>query len=306
MEIISSFVLEFIKKYVPEEDILLKEAMAGHTTFRVGGEARCLIRISRLEQLSALLPYFKEKEIPYFILGNGSNLLVGDAGYSGVMLQIGNKMNTIEVDGNRIKAKAGALLSQVAGCARKNGLTGLEFASGIPGTIGGGIVMNAGAYGGEIKQVTEQVTVMDEHGGIAVLSKDDMEFGYRTSIIKQKPLTVLEAIFSLKPGNKEEIKARMDELAAMRKAKQPLEYASAGSTFKRPEGHFAGKLIMEAGLRGYRVGGAQVSEKHCGFVVNTGGATAADVLAVIREVQKRVKENTGIMLEPEVILLGNF
>ncbi len=306
MESISSFELDFIRKYVPEEDILPDEAMSGHTTFRVGGEARCLIRVSMTEQLSALLPYFREKGIPYFILGNGSNLLVGDGGYPGIMLQIGSRMNAIKAEGCHIRAGAGALLSQVAGCALKNGLTGLEFASGIPGTVGGGIVMNAGAYGGEMKQVTERVTVMDDRGEIAVLEGDAMEFGYRTSIIKQKPLIVLEAEFSLKPGNKDEIKARMEELSAMRREKQPLEYASAGSTFKRPEGYFAGKLIMEAGLKGYRVGGAQVSEKHCGFVVNTGDATAADILGVIREVQKRVKENTGITLETEVVLLGNF
>lgn len=306
MEIISSWVLDFIRKYIPKEDILLREPMSGHTTFRVGGEAQCLVRISAADQLGALLPCFKEKGIPYFILGNGSNLLVGDKGYPGIMLQIGSKMNAIKVDGNRVRAEAGALLSQAAVCAQKNGLTGLEFASGIPGTVGGGIVMNAGAYGGEIKQVAERVTLMDDRGEITVAEKDAMEFGYRTSIIKHKPFTVLEAEFSLEPGDKNEIKARMEELAAMRKAKQPLEYASAGSTFKRPEGHFAGKLIMEAGLRGYRVGGAQVSEKHCGFVINTGGATAADVLAVIREVQKRVKEDSGVTLDTEVILLGNF
>jgi len=306
VEIISSFVLDFIREYVPREDILPNEAMSGHTTFRAGGEVQCLIRISTAGQLAVLIPYFRQNGLPYFILGNGSNLLVGDGGYPGIMLQIGSKMNAVRVEGSHIRAEAGALLSQVAAYAQKNGLTGLEFASGIPGTVGGGIVMNAGAYGGEIKQVAERVTVMDESGKITVIEKDAMEFGYRTSIIKHKPFTVLEAEFSLRPGDKEEIKARMEELAAKRKAKQPLEYASAGSTFKRPEGHFAGQLIMEAGLKGYRVGGAQVSEKHCGFVVNTGGATAADILAVIREVQKRVKENTGIMLETEVILLGNF
>ena len=306
METISSLVLDFIKEYVPKEDILLKEPMSKHTTFRVGGEAQCLIRISRAQQLSALLPYFKERGLPYFVLGNGSNLLVGDAGYSGIVLQIGSKMNGIKVEGNRIWAGAGALLSQVAGYAQKNGLTGLEFASGIPGTIGGGIVMNAGAYGGEMEQVTERVKVIDDQGKITVIEKDAMEFGYRTSIIKHQPFIVLEVELALEPGNKNEIKARMEELAFMRKAKQPLEYASAGSTFKRPEGHFAGKLIMESGLKGYRVGGAQVSEKHCGFVINTGGATAADVLAVIQEAQKRVKEDTGITLETEVILLGKF
>ena len=306
MERISSFVLDFIKKYVPGEDILVEEPMSRHTTFRAGGKAKCLVRIGSVNQLGALLPYFRENGIPYFILGNGSNLLVGDGGYPGVMLQIGSKMNRIKAEEECIRAEAGALLSRVAGFALENGLTGLEFASGIPGTVGGALVMNAGAYGGEIKQVVRQVTVIDERGEISVIENDAMEFGYRPSVIKKKPLTVLEAVFALSPGEESGIRARMEELAQRRKEKQPLEYASAGSTFKRPEGFFAGKLIMEAGLRGLRVGGAQVSEKHCGFVINTGGATAGDILAVIREVQKRVRENTGITLETEVILLGDF
>ena len=306
MERISSFVLDFIKKYVPGEDILVEEPMSRHTTFRAGGKAKCLVRIGSVNQLGALLPYFRENGIPYFILGNGSNLLVGDGGYPGVMLQIGSKMNRIKAEEECIRAEAGALLSRVAGFALENGLTGLEFASVIPGTVGGALVMNAGAYGGEIKQVVRQVTVIDERGEISVIENDAMEFGYRTSVIKKKPLTVLEAVFALSPGEESGIRARMEELAQRRKEKQPLEYASAGSTFKRPEGFFAGKLIMEAGLRGLRVGGAQVSEKHCGFVINTGGATAGDILAVIREVQKRVRENTGITLETEVILLGDF
>lgn len=306
MERISSFVLDFIKKNVPGEDILVEEPMSRHTTFRAGGKAKCLVRIGSVNQLGALLPYFRENGIPYFILGNGSNLLVGDGGYPGVMLQIGSKMNRIKAEEECIRAEAGALLSRVAGFALENGLTGLEFASGIPGTVGGALVMNAGAYGGEIKQVVRQVTVIDERGEISVIENDAMEFGYRTSVIKKKPLTVLEAVFALSPGEESGIRARMEELAQRRKEKQPLEYASAGSTFKRPEGFFAGKLIMEAGLRGLRVGGAQVSEKHCGFVINTGGATAGDILAVIREVQKRVRENTGITLETEVILLGDF
>lgn len=306
MEIISSFVLDFIKKYVPGEDILVDEPMSRHTTFRAGGKAKCLVRIGSVDQLGALLPYFKENGIPYFILGNGSNLLVGDGGYPGVMLQIGSKMNGIKVEEDGIRAEAGALLSRAAGYALENALTGLEFASGIPGTVGGAMVMNAGAYGGEIKQVAKQVRVIDECGEISVIENDAMEFGYRTSIIKKKQLTVLETVFALRPGDKGEIRARMEELARKRKEKQPLEYASAGSTFKRPEGFFAGKLIMEAGLKGYRVGGAQVSEKHCGFVINTGAATAGDIAAVIREVQKRVREDTGIMLETEVILLGDF
>lgn len=306
MEKISSAIYEFIRACVPEKDILLNEPMCKHTTFRVGGEAQCLVRISESRQLEKIIPYLKEIVVPYFILGNGSNLLVGDKGYEGVILQIGSRMNGIWAEGDRIRASAGALLSQVARCAQENGLTGLEFASGIPGTIGGGVVMNAGAYDGEMKQVVEQVTVMSEQGEILVLDGEAMEFGYRTSIIKSRPFVVLEVLMRLKPGNKKEILDKMEELSRRRQEKQPLEFASAGSTFKRPEGHFAGKLIMDAGLRGYSIGGARVSEKHCGFIINTGKATAADVAEVIGEVQERVKDKFGVALETEVIFLGDF
>ncbi len=306
MEKISSAIYEFISTYVPEEDILTEEPMSRHTTFRVGGEAQCFVRISDKEQLKKLIPYLRQIEVPYFILGNGSNLLVSDKGYEGVILQIGNKMNTITVEGTHIRAQAGALLSQIAKCAYDKGLTGFEFASGIPGSIGGGVVMNAGAYGGEMKQVVESVLVMDIQGEILELSGESMEFGYRTSIIKNRPFIVLEVCLKLEQGNKERIASDMEELAQKRREKQPLEYASAGSTFKRPEGYFAGKLIMDAGLRGYSIGGAQVSDKHCGFVVNTGRASATDVAEVISEVQERVKDKFGVSLETEVIFLGDF
>ena len=306
MEKISSAIYEFISTYVPEEDILTEEPMSRHTTFRVGGEAQCFVRISDKEQLKKLIPYLRQIEVPYFILGNGSNLLVSDKGYEGVILQIGNKMNTITVEGIHIRAQAGALLSQIAKCAYDKGLTGFEFASGIPGSIGGGVVMNAGAYGGEMKQVVESVLVMDIQGEILELSGESMEFGYRTSIIKNRPFIVLEVCLKLEQGNKERIASDMEELAQKRREKQPLEYASAGSTFKRPEGYFAGKLIMDAGLRGYSIGGAQVSDKHCGFVVNTGKASATDVAEVISEVQERVKDKFGVSLETEVIFLGDF
>lgn len=306
MEKISSAIYEFISTYVPEEDILTEEPMSRHTTFRVGGEVQCFVRISDKEQLKKLIPYLRQIEVPYFILGNGSNLLVSDKGYEGVILQIGNKMNTITVEGTHIRAQAGALLSQIAKCAYDKGLTGFEFASGIPGSIGGGVVMNAGAYGGEMKQVVESVLVMDIQGEILELSGESMEFGYRTSIIKNRPFIVLEVCLKLEQGNKERIASDMEELAQKRREKQPLEYASAGSTFKRPEGYFAGKLIMDAGLRGYSIGGAQVSDKHCGFVVNTGKASATDVAEVISEVQERVKDKFGVSLETEVIFLGDF
>lgn len=306
MQELSKAVYEVIETYVPGEDILKDEPMCKHTTFRIGGNALCFIRISSAKQLAKLIPCFKQTGIPYFILGNGSNLLVSDRGYQGVILQIGDKFNRIETEGSSMKVQAGALLSRAAKEALEHGLTGLEFASGIPGSIGGAVAMNAGAYGGEMRQAVENVTVLNDDGEILRLDNDAMEFGYRTSIIKKRPFTVLEVTLKLKEGNREEIRERMEDLAARRREKQPLEFPSAGSTFKRPEGYFAGKLIMDAGLGGYTVGGAGISEKHCGFVINTGKATARDVADVIEEVQKRVKDRFGVLLEREIIYLGIF
>lgn len=297
---------DYIQTLIPEERILFHENMKDYTTFRVGGEAECLILVQREEELAKLIYYLNQIEQDYFILGNGSNLLVGDKGYQGVVLKLDGPMEQITVEGTRVIAKAGALLSRVAVTAREHGLTGLEFAAGIPGSIGGGVVMNAGAYEGEMKQVVEAVRVMDSAGQVTTLDNDTMEFGYRTSIIRNRPYIVLEVVLGLAPGNREQIAARMEELMQLRKSKQPLEYPSAGSTFKRPEGHYAGKLIMDAGLRGFRIGGAQVSEKHCGFVINAGHATAADIREVIEEVQERVKEKFHVALEPEVVFLGDF
>ena len=297
---------EYIRTIVPEERLLFHEPMSRHTTFRVGGDAECIVMVETQEELSQLIPYLSRSGQDYFVLGNGSNLLVGDKGYQGIILKLGKRMQQILVNGNHIVAGAGALLSQVSVAARDAGLSGLEFAAGIPGTIGGAIVMNAGAYDGEMKQVVKTVRVMDKEGEILTLDNDTMEFGYRTSIIRNRPFIVLGVIMELTAGEKEQIGARMEELMALRKSKQPLEYPSAGSTFKRPEGYYAGKLIMDAGLRGYRIGGAQVSEKHCGFVINSGGASAADVKEVIEEVQERVKDRFHVRLEPEIIFLGDF
>ncbi len=297
---------DYIKTIIPRERILFHEPMNQHTTFRVGGEAECFFFIQQEEELVKLIPYLNQIEQDYFILGNGSNLLVGDKGYRGIVLKFDGPMEQIRMDGTRITAKAGAPLAKVAVAAKENGLTGLEFAAGIPGTIGGGVVMNAGAYDGEMKQVVEAVRVIDREGEIATLDNDTMEFGYRTSIIKNRPYIVLEVVLRLAEGDPEQIGAKMEELAQLRRNKQPLEYASAGSTFKRPEGYYAGKLIMEAGMRGYRIGGAQVSNKHCGFIINTGRATAADIKEVIEEVQERVKERFHVSLEPEVVFLGDF
>lgn len=302
----SKAVEKFIRELVAPEHILMQEPMAKHTTFRVGGPADMLVLIESIEQLRQIVAYLRKIGEPYTVIGNGSNLLVGDKGYAGVVLKIASGMSRIQVDGETIRVQAGALLSKVAAEAAKQSLTGMEFASGIPGSVGGAIVMNAGAYDGEMSQIVERVTVVSEDGEVMVLDKETMEFGYRTSIIKNRPYVVTEVELKLTKGNVLSIRAKMDELNAKRREKQPLEYASAGSTFKRPEGHFAGKLIMDAGLRGYRIGGAQVSEKHCGFIINIGNATAADINELIFEVQERVKEMFHVELEPEVIRVGEF
>ena len=297
---IGAAVVEALESFVPRENILLQERMAGHTTFRIGGCADCFVQLENETQLKGIQRYLGLAEIPYFVLGNGSNLLVSDDGFRGVVLQIGRRMSGISVEGRRIIAKAGATMAQAAHAAWENGLTGLEFAAGIPGTVGGGVIMNAGAYGGEMAQVVTRVSVVNGQGEVMELDNETMEFGYRTSSIKNKRFAVTEVVFSLERGDKEAIGARMEELGARRREKQPLEYPSAGSTFKRPEGHFAGALIEQCGLKGVRAGGAQVSEKHAGFVINAGGASCADVLALIAHIQETVYRQTGVRLEPEV------
>lgn len=289
-----------------EEKVRISEPMNRHTTFRIGGPADYFLLPSTAEEVKKILEICKEKELPYFILGNGSNLLVSDEGYCGVIIQLYRNYGGITVEGTNIRAGAGALLSQIASAAKNASLTGFEFAGGIPGTLGGAVVMNAGAYGGEMKDVLKEVTVMTEQGEIMTIPAEKLEMGYRTSLVKKAGYLVLEAVISLKVGDVEEIKAIMKDLTEKRVSKQPLEYPSAGSTFKRPEGYFAGKLIMDAGLRGYQVGGAQVSEKHCGFVINKGNATAADVCGLMKDVQEKVQEQFGVTLEPEVKFLGEF
>lgn len=286
--------------------VLFDEPMSQHTTFRIGGPADVFVMPENYEQIREVLRLCKEEKLPFFVLGNGSNLLVSDSGYRGVIIQMDRNMEEICLDGEEIHACAGALLSSVAVAARNASLTGFEFAGGIPGTIGGAAVMNAGAYGGELKDVLKEVTVMTREGEILTIPADKLEMGYRTSIIKTAGYLVLEAVISLKKGDEEKIRAVMKELSERRTEKQPLDYPSAGSTFKRPEGYFAGKLIMDSGLRGYRIGGAQVSEKHCGFVINAGGATAEDVRALMDHVIQVVREKFGVTLEPEVKFLGDF
>lgn len=297
-------VMNELNEILPQGSILLHEPMNRHTTFQIGGPADCMLQIETVEQLKKILPLLKENKEPYFLLGNGSNLLVSDEGYRGIILQLTGDFAKVTVDGDCVQAGAGVLLSKTAKEAADHSLTGLEFAAGIPGTVGGAAVMNAGAYGGEMKQVVTDVTIMKETGEVQVLSNEDMQFAYRNSAIKNTGDVVLSVRFALQPGDQEEILATMKDLAGKRREKQPLEYPSAGSTFKRPEGYFAGKLIMDAGLRGYQVGGAQVAEKHCGFVINKDHATAKDVKNLMDHIRVTVEKECGVTLEKEIIFLG--
>ena len=293
-----------LNNVIAKDSILIDEPMSRHTTFRVGGPADFFVTPKAKEEVRDVVRICKEAGMPYYIIGNGSNLLVSDAGYRGVIVQIYKEMNEVKVEGDLVKAQAGALLSGIAAKALGAELSGFEFASGIPGTIGGACVMNAGAYGGEMKDVLESVTVLTGEGKIIELGRNELELGYRTSVIAKKGYIVLGAVLKLERGDGEKIKTYMDELKEKRVTKQPLEYPSAGSTFKRPEGYFAGQLIDEAGLRGYQCGGAQISVKHAGFVINTGNATAEDVVNVITHAQEEVLKRNNIKLETEVKRLG--
>lgn len=288
------------------DHVLTDEPMKQHTTFKIGGPADYFLVPETGEEVGEIIKICRKTDTPYFILGNGSNLLVGDGGYRGAVIQVYRNMSAVTVEGTTITAQAGALLSAVAAAAKNASLTGFEFAGGIPGTVGGAAVMNAGAYGGEMKDVLVEVTVMDAEGKIFAIPAEKLELGYRTSVIKKAGYIVLEAKIRLKEGDQEAIRERMKELTIQRTTKQPLEYPSAGSTFKRPEGYFAGKLVMDSGLRGYQIGGARISEKHCGFVINAGDATAKDVRTLMDNVRDIVYEKYGVTLEPEVKFLGEF
>lgn len=288
------------------ENVRRQEPMSLHTTFRIGGPADLFVMPGSIQAVADSIRICKETQTPYAVIGNGSNLLVSDAGYRGVIIQIGRNLNQITGNGEEIRAQAGAMLSVIAKTALSESLTGFEFASGIPGTLGGAVVMNAGAYGGEMKDVLTEVTVLTREGEIRTIPAEKLELGYRTSLAAKNGWIILEAVMKFQKGDAEAIRGRMEELKIQRVTKQPLDLPSAGSTFKRPEGYFAGKLIMDAGLRGFTVGGAQISEKHCGFVVNKGGATAEDVRNLICAVQKKVQEDAGVKLEPEVKFLGEF
>lgn len=295
-----------LEQILGEEQILREEPMRLHTTFRIGGPAQFFVIPRTQEEAAAAVCLCRSEGAPYYIIGNGSNLLVSDKGYRGVVIQLFKEFSDINIEGTRIRAQAGASLAKIAAEALRAGLAGFEFAAGIPGTLGGACIMNAGAYGGEMKDVLLAVTVLTKDGEIREIPREELDMGYRTSRASREGWIVLGATIELARGDEKEIRAKMEDLKQRRTDKQPLEYPSAGSTFKRPEGYFAGKLIQDAGLKGLRVGDAMVSEKHSGFVVNCGNATAADVDGLIRLVQEKVREDSGITLEPEVRRLGEF
>lgn len=300
--------LHKLSEAVPSHQILVNESMSNHTTFRVGGAADVFVEIETICQLKNVLAVLCFEGLTrlnkdFYLIGNGSNLLVSDKGIRGVVLHLSKQYSHIEVRGTILVCEAGASLATIAKAAYENALTGFEFAAGIPGSLGGAIVMNAGAYGGEMKQVIKSVQLMASDGTLVEKGVEEMEFSYRHSLLKEQDFIVVSAQIRLEKGNQPQIKAKMEELTARRRDKQPLEYPSAGSTFKRPEGHFAAKLIEDAGLRGFCVGDAQVSEKHCGFIINKGKATAQDIYTLIEQVQKKVYETSGVMIEPEVICL---
>ncbi len=289
-----------LSKIISNDIIKQNVSMVNYTTFKTGGNADLMISPRNKNELIPVIKFFSEIKIPYYVLGNGSNLLVSDNGIKKPVIYIGKAFSDIEVFENCIFAQAGAKLSAIARKAYENELTGLEFAAGIPGTLGGALIMNAGAYGGEMKDVVEAVSFLTSSGEEMVVSGEEMEFSYRRSALSETDCIILGATINLKKGNKKEIEEKMTDLALRRREKQPLEYPSAGSTFKRPEGYFAGALIEDSGLKGCSVGGAQVSEKHAGFVINTGGATTANILELIKLVQDTVYEKYGVLLETEV------
>ena len=295
-----------LKDVVGETNVLKDEPMSVHTTFRIGGNADYFITPEDTDQLKNTIELCDENKVDYIILGNGSNVLVSDKGIRGAVIQLQKGLNGIKVDGELIYAMSGALLSRIAAEAAKHSLTGFEFAAGIPGSLGGAVLMNAGAYGGEMSDVIVYADVYKPSEGVVRLTEEELKLGYRTSIIKHTDWIVLGACIKLKKGNRDEIIKKMEFLKAQRNSKQPVDMPSAGSAFKRPQGYFAGKLIMDAGLRGFSIGSAAVSEKHCGFLVNKGDATAEDMVSLFNEVRRIVEEKFGVKLEPEVRFLGEF
>ena len=300
----SQNLLNELYRIVGEDNVRLNEPMARHTTFRIGGPARYFVTPMDTEELSQIVVLCKAEKVPFFMLGHGSNLLVSDKGIYGVVIQLYKNYSKYSITGNIVKAEAGVMLNKLGQAIREASLAGFEFAAGIPGTLGGAVMMNAGAYGGEMKDIVKNVSLMDHDGNLILKTGEEMDFSYRHSIVEDSELIVLGAELELQRGDITVITDKMNELAIARKTKQPLEFPSAGSTFKRPVGHYAGKLIMDAGLAGYSVGHAQVSEKHCGFVINKGHASADDVLKLISDVKKTVYDKYRVELEPEVRIVG--
>lgn len=299
---------EFIDKLltiVDKNNVYFDEPMSKHTTFRIGGNADVFIEIAA-DEIENVIEACNDEDVAYTVIGNGSNVLVGDKGIRGVTISIGKRMSNIKVEDDAVEAEAGALLSKTANNALNANLSGMEFASGIPGSVGGAVLMNAGAYGGEIKDILVSANVLTPKGVVKCYSNEELELSYRHSKIMDEGGIILSAKFKLESGVYDDIKSTMQELNGRRVDKQPLNYPSAGSTFKRPEGHFAGKLIEESDLRGYRVGGAMVSEKHCGFVINYDNASAKDVRNLMNDVSKKVYEDSNVRLEPEVRFIGEF
>lgn len=303
---INDLIISKFKEILLDNDILINEPMKNHTSFKVGGPADVLVIPRSPSQLRDLLVLLKDESIPFYVMGNGSNLLVSDQGFNGVIIKIYDNFNECHIEDNVINAQAGILLSKVAKVALDSCLTGFEFASGIPGTLGGAVNMNAGAYGGEMKDILVSAQVIDKEGNIFEIVNGDLKMGYRTSAVEQRDLIVLSARLALKHGSYDEIKEIMGDYDHKRKSKQPLEWPSAGSTFKRPQGYYAGKLIEDSGLRGHQLRGAQVSDKHCGFIINKNNASADDIISLIRYVQKTVYDKFGVKLETEVKQLGDF
>ena len=296
--------VSLLEGIVGSDNIKIDEPMKRHTSFKVGGSADILVTPVSIFQLSEILKLCKRENVPILVMGNGTNLIVSDKGIRGAVIKIYDNLNGCSVENDTIRAYGGILLSKLSNVALENNLTVLEFASGIPGTLGGAVAMNAGAYGGEMRNVVFETEYMDKDGELKVLRNEEHEFGYRTSFIQKQSGIVIRSVLKLRKGNKDEIKALMRDLTKRRQEKQPLDMPSAGSVFKRPEGHFAGKLIEDCGLRGYQIGGAQVSNKHCGFIVNTGNATARDIISLIRHVQATVKMKFGIDMQTEVKIVG--
>ena len=286
-----------------EKKVKWKVPLKEHLSFRVGGDCKAMIFPETVEEIKGAIALCNQEKVKYFILGKGTNLIASDEGYDGVVIKLSGGFEKLVIQGNLFTAQAGASLSALAKKALENGLTGLEFAAGIPGTLGGAVMMNAGAYDGEIKDVISEVTFLDEYGEIRTYTKEQCDFSYRNSVFQEQQGIILSAQLILKEGNAESIREKMEDFARRRSAKQPLTYPSAGSTFKRPEGYFAGKLIQDAGLMGLTVGGAMISDLHAGFIINKGNATAKDILDLIELVRHTVNDKFGVMLEPEVKLL---